>query len=116
MAGHSPIPDNTAVSWDGTTFGWLPTLSSDAESRVLEGHAAVAGLLSAMSDADRFVTAHVLLTKVTGMRHESFPTWNGLKLDMRADNTLIIEPAQRDELAQRWQKYFQTTPRPPTLP
>jgi hypothetical protein len=116
MATHRPIPINAAVHWNGTTFGWVPALSAEAEAIVNEGESAVPDLIGALADADRFVTAHVILTRISGVRHETHPTWNGLQLDLRADNTLVIDPTQRQALAQRWQKYFRSTPRPQALP
>jgi len=115
MLEASRIPNNRAVRWDGTRFGLVPTLSTEAETIVAAGQSAVPALLDALADPNTFVTAHVLLTRVTGVRYETFPRWNGLKVDLRATNEVEIDPEQRTRLAGQWKQYFQTTPRPTTL-
>jgi hypothetical protein len=115
MLEASRIPNNSAVHWDGTRFGLVPTLSTEAETIVAAGQSAVPALLDALTDPNSFVTAHVLLTRITRVQHETFPSWNGLKVDLRATNEVEIDPEQRHRLADQWKRYFQTTPRPTTL-
>jgi hypothetical protein len=116
MAELSDIPNNVAVRWDGTRFGYLPTLSEEAESIVKEGQAVVPILLDAIADPHRFVTAHVLLTKLTGVQYDTFPSWNGLEVNLQANGAVSINPDQRHGLARRWELYFHTEPRPNMLP
>jgi|KBSMisStandDraft_5_1062788.scaffolds.fasta_scaffold2285425_1 hypothetical protein len=108
--------NNDAVRWSGTRFGLLPTLSQEAEAIVSEGEAVVPTLLNALADADRFVSAHVLLTKISGVEYETFPSWNGLEVDIAADGTVTIDSEQRFELARRWERWFHADPRPKKLP
>jgi hypothetical protein len=116
MTQLSDIPDNAAVQWGGTRFGLFPTLSEDAERIMDEGPAAVPILMDAVTLPHIFITAHVLLTKITGVRHETFPSWNGLDVNIHATGDVEIDAEQRHRLAKRWRLYFQTEPRPASLP
>lgn len=116
MTELSDIPDNDAVQWAGTRFGLFPTLSENAERMIKEGQAAVPVLLDALIISHLFVTAHVLLTKITDVRYETFPSWNGLEVDIRAPGDVIIDAGQRHRLAKRWQLYCRSEPKPESLP
>jgi hypothetical protein len=116
MARLSDIPNNDAVHWDGTRFGLLPTLPEEAEYIAREGQVVVPILLDAMTDPHLFVAAHVLLTRITGVQHGTFPAWNGLTVDLRGEAEVSIDPDQMPNLARRWKLYFQTEPRPSLLP
>lgn len=113
---HSTIPENSAIRWDATRFGLLPLLSENVEALEREGEVFIPALLDALLDPQRFVVAHVLLTRMTGVHYETFPTWNGLHVELRADGEVVIDPDQRRRLHQRWRKYFHTEPRPDMLP
>jgi hypothetical protein len=110
------VPSNQAVLWDGTRFGLLPRLSEETLLLDSYRHRAVSELLEALADVDRFVAAHVLLTKLAGIEYEMSPTWNGLKVDLRADESVLIDPAQRLDLARRWKQCHEAVPRSPRLP
>jgi hypothetical protein len=116
MATQFQLPGNDAVRWSGTRFGLIPTLPEESEAIAAKGQSAVPALLDALTDPVRFVTAHVLLTRVTGIQHETFPRWNGLEVDLQPSGAVIIDPDQRLELARRWASYFRMAPRPDTLP
>lgn len=115
VAAQSDIPRNDAVRWQGIRFGLFPALA-DVDDIMKQGQQAVPSLLDALEDADRFVTAHVLLTRIAGVQHETFPEWNSLEVDLRADGTVRIDPEQRHGLARRWKSFFDARPRPVRLP
>ena len=81
-----------------------------------DAEAVITELITALSDVNRFVAAHVLLTSLSHVEYSAFPSWNGLQVDIQADGNAIIDSEQRHELARRWRRWYQTTPRPSTLP
>jgi hypothetical protein len=93
------------VGWDGTDLGLMPRLSDDDErlARQLD-KGDIPALLDALDRQETFVKAHVLLTRLTGVEHETFPTWNELAVDIRADGSVQIDPSQRPGLAERWRR------------
>jgi hypothetical protein len=107
---------NNQVSWEGSPIGLAPTLTGDAAQKLAEKREAIPALVAALSDPDRFVAAHVLLTRLSGVEHSAFPAWNGLAVDLRADGTVDIDPAQRFTLARRWERWAKVSPHPKTLP
>ena len=108
---------NTDVRWTGDYVGLSPVLSGDAGARAAElGQADIPDLLAALSDPGRFVVAHVILTRLSGVEYQAFPDWNGLAVELGADGTTRIDPGQRTELARRWEHWYQTEPRPGALP
>jgi hypothetical protein len=100
---------NTDVEWDGTTLGLVPTVTSPGAQRLLRyGTASAHRLVAALSDPDRFVAAHVILTLVSGVAHDTYPDWNGLTVDIGADGRVGIDPDQRFALVRRWRRWLQT--------
>lgn len=77
---------------------------------------ATPALLAALHDPDRFVVAHVLLTRRSGTEGSAFPEWNGLAVELHPDGTVVIDPAQRFALARRWERWAKEKPRPTSLP
>jgi hypothetical protein len=64
-------------------------------------------LLRALDDPERWVAAHVLLTRRWGRKNPgySFQTeieWNGLDVNIFADNSVHIEEGQRPAIRQYW--------------
>ena len=108
---------NRDVEWHGTAEGLSPDLATERAKRLAgaDAEAVTPGLIAALSEEDRFVAAHVVLTSVSRVEYSAFPTWNGLRVDIRADGSVVIDPGQRHELARRWQRWHRTTPRPATL-
>jgi hypothetical protein len=94
------------VGWGGTDLGLLPQLSDEDEhlARELE-ETDIPALLGALERQETFVKAHVLMTRLTGVEHETFPTWNGLAVDIRADGSVRIDPSQRPVIAERWRQW-----------
>lgn len=102
------------VGWHGTDLGLMPRLSADDERVAQElDQGDIPALLEALERQETFVLAHVLLTRLTHAEHETFPTWNGLAVDIAADGSVRIDPAQRPALAERWRRRtdeFSTSP------
>lgn len=108
---------NGDVEWHGTTLGFHAALATDRAERLSRAEAEVIPeLIKALSDPNKFVAAHVLLTSVTRLEYSTFPSWNGLQVDIKADGQVIIDPEQRHQLARRWKRWYQTSPRPSALP
>lgn len=115
MTKLSDIPDNSALQWSGTRYGLFPTFPEEVEKIINEGESAVPVLLDALNSPQLFVTAHVILTRITGVRHETFPSWNGLEVHIPATGDVEIDVEQRHRLAERWRMYYGTKPRPASL-
>ncbi|GEL98045.1 hypothetical protein [Cellulomonas terrae] len=95
-----------AVDWDGTDLGLLPRLPAEEEGRAVDvDQGDVPALLDALDSTETFVTAHVLLTRLAGGPNETFPTWNGLAVEIRADGSTHVDPAQRPAVAERWRRW-----------
>jgi hypothetical protein len=116
MTSATDIPRNDAIEWSGTRYGLLPTVSDEAERLATAGEAIVPALLHALADPERFVTAHVLLTRISGVSYETFPTWNGIQVTPTADGATEIDAEQRQGLARRWQLWYREEPPPDSLP
>jgi hypothetical protein len=108
---------NADVAWDGSQLGLTPTVLSPAAGRLVRhGPAAARALIALMSDPDRFVAAHVILTLASGVAYSAFPEWNGLVVKLGADGVVEIDADQRFAMADRWQRWYDTTPHPRYLP
>lgn len=95
-----------AVAWDGTDLGLVPRLPAEEEGLAVdldEGDVPV--LVDALDSAETFVTAHVLLTRLAGGPSETFPTWNGLAVEIAADGSTHVDPDQRPAIAERWRRW-----------
>ncbi|WP_273652328.1 hypothetical protein [Cellulomonas fimi] len=103
------LPPDATVTWTAHAFGLSPVVTGDAQADERT-------LLALLDDPDRFVLAHVLLTRDSGVRHETYPTYNGLAVDVRADGTVHVDPAQRAPLRRRWAAWAASDPRPDALP
>lgn len=105
------------VEWEGREEGLTPIFVEGNPEAILElKEKAIRDLIDALSDKHLFVSAHVLLTQISGIEYQAFPTWNGLKVEMASDGTVTINPDQRYESARRWERWYQTEPRPKELP
>lgn len=108
---------NGDVRWEGTYRGFSPRMDEDLFAQFdADDPDDVATLVEALATKDRFVAAHVLLTRVSGIEYSAFPDWNSLRLQMQPDGGIDIDMDQRSELARRWALWQQTDPRPRTLP
>jgi hypothetical protein len=108
---------NSDVTWDGTYRGLTPAIDREDADRIsLLGDQAISDIIAKLSDKNAFAAAHVLLTQLSGVEYETFPTWNGMKVEIMADGTVNIDPETRFDLARRWEHWRQTKPRAKTLP
>jgi hypothetical protein len=106
---------NADIRWNGTLYGLVPTIVSDAARQLLaSGAVAIPQLVGALEDESRFVAAHVLLTMLFGVEYHTAP-WNGLEIELSADDEVRIDPRQRFELARRWRAWQGAAPRPRSL-
>lgn len=99
-----------AVAWEGTDLGLLPVLPTEEEAlagALDEGD--VPALLEALDSVETFVKAHVLLTRISGALSETSPTWNGLAVEIAADGSSHVDPAQRPAVAERWRRWRAAT-------
>jgi hypothetical protein len=106
------IPTNDAVKWQGNRFGLSPELADEAARLLTRGESILPSLLESLSDPRRFVTAHVLLTRITELPYETFPTWNGLQVTIEANGDVTIDSTQRERLLAQWRRHFQDRPHP----
>jgi hypothetical protein len=114
-----PLPTNDTIEWTGQRYGLKPYLEQPAgpETASADEVAALAPpLIEALGDPDRFVVAHVLLTRLSRVSHETFPGWNGLAVELAVDGSSRVDPAQRETLARRWREWLATEPHPSQLP
>jgi hypothetical protein len=109
---------NDDVEWHGTPEGLYAAVATERAKRLAKADAAatIPELINALSDANKFAAAHVLLTSLSRVEYSAFPSWNGLQVDTEADGQIIIDSEQRHELVLRWQRWYQTNPHPSTLP
>ena len=115
----APLPTNDAIEWTGQRYGLKPYLDQPVglETATADEVAAIAPtLIEALGDPDRFVVAHVLLTRLSRVSHETFPGWNGLAVELAVDGTARVDPAQRESLARRWRQWLDADPHPSELP
>jgi hypothetical protein len=117
---HRDVSDlsNDDVEWHGTAEGLNAALATKRAKRLAraDAEAILPELIAGLSDADKFAAAHALLTVLSHVDYSAFPSWNGLQVDIQPDGRTIIDAEQRRGLARRWQRWYQTTPRPSTLP
>jgi hypothetical protein len=107
---------NTDVTWDATYDGLAPRLSERAAAQLRADEATIAALLALLDDPERFVAAHVALTRVAAFEYSAFPDWNGLRVELGPDGLATVDPGQRPALAARWRAWHAASPRPRALP
>ena len=98
------------VGWHGTDLGLAPQLS-DSDERLVKAldEEDIPVLLDALDSEATFVTAHVLLTRLTGVPHETAPSWNGLVIDIGPDGSTHVDPAQRPAIVDLWRRWLATS-------
>ena len=62
--------------------------------------------MATLSDPDRFVAAHILLTRYSRVEHSAFPAWNGLAVPSTGRNCLG-QLSREDNDFNNSRKYFQ---------
>jgi hypothetical protein len=96
--------DNSDVSWDGNFLGLQPRLSDRAKSfgRTLSPDEKVA-LIAALDDENRYVIAHVLLSRGTDFQSDA-SQWNGLHVELKAGNSVSYPEGQMERLQRFWRE------------
>ena len=101
---HASAMNNSGVSWDGDDIGLTVRIVGTHEQWLLKTRQFPRELLlDALSDTNRWVAAHVILTLRNDHpfrcdRHE----WNGLKVEISADNESHIDPGQMPMIRSLW--------------
>lgn len=103
---------NHDIEWDASYDGFVPRISERASAALVADEATVTTLLEYLADPERFVLAHVGLTRISGRPYPVFPTWNGLKIELASDGQVSIDAAQREALIQRWRAWRTTASKP----
>ena len=96
---------NRDIEWDATFDGFVPRISERASAAFSADEATIATLLEYLSDPERFVLAHVGLTRISGRPYSVFPSWNGLKIDLAIYAQVSIDHGQRDALIRHWRAW-----------
>ncbi len=103
MNQEHPNITNSDVQWTGDYVGLMPTLSGNSANAMQHASESdMSDLIRALEDPLRFVAAHVLLTKLSGVQYQTFPKWNGLTVEIDSDGQSHYDPQQRFDLARRW--------------
>ena len=96
---------NSDIAWDGTYIGLTPRIEGEPSRNVLAlGTPATAALVAALDDPERFAAAHVLLTQIRmhGAFEVSGHSWNQLRVELRTNGQVTLDPAQRHQLKAFW--------------
>jgi RNA polymerase sigma factor (sigma-70 family) len=107
------------VKWDGQYFGIVAHLQSERAKKLgAIGEPAIPALIKALTDKDRFASAHAILAMIASGSPPEYVLFNGYPIDvfLPADGKTFIDPAQRFDLKRRWQKWLETSPSPKKLP
>jgi hypothetical protein len=94
---------NEDLDWDGTPAGIMPHVSGATTLVGRYGTAAIDLMFATLDDPDRFVSAHFLLTcLVLDMTPQDGGHWDVLHVELFADGSQQIDPAQRTMLKKVW--------------
>jgi hypothetical protein len=106
------------VKWDGQWIGIVAHLDSERAKRLgAIGEPAIPALIRAVSDREKFASAHAILTMIaSGSMPDFVPCGNGIAVEIPAKGPVVIDRAQRVNLQRRWQKWYEMNPRPQQLP
>jgi len=101
--------NNNDIKWDGSFLGLQPEMiNRNLEKLVTSKNPQIDQLLlSALEDADRYIASHVILT----LRHcNNFQfdaaSWNGLAVQLLANNTTTFLNNNLGKLKDDWLKRF----------
>jgi len=107
---------NKDVQWEGNFLGLSPSLiGKNAKQLLKNGEQSIPYLLESLSNSDKFVAAHVILTYISKVEYTTYPTWNTMAVIIMPDGTVNIDLEQRHTLAYKWKKWYNSNPRPKTL-
>jgi hypothetical protein len=119
---------NSDVRWDGNFLGLQPNFSG-ASKLIVEDRRRVSfsELVSALDDERRYIAAHALLSALTGHSidssaggidpetgsilpgtEEAAGKFNGLRVDLRTDGSVVISDQQRRMIARKWKAWLKS--------
>lgn len=106
---------NAGIRWDGDFVGLIAWVAGEAEQEVLrQGRECTPELIGALRDPTRWIAAHVLLSMLWGdqMRsessvHGSVVELNHLRIGLRADGSVLVDPSQRGRIERMWKSRTQ---------
>lgn len=99
---------NIGILWDGDIIGLQPYLIGEDEKWLLKTELDPTPLLlKALSDKDRWVAAHVILTLRYSLQKKEFfiksPTqWNGLRVELLGSGKVKIDGSQQVVIRKFW--------------
>ena len=98
------ILTNADIRWDGTDLGLHPFVEGRPANKLLGlGKLASPALRKALSDPNKFVAAHVLLTQIEKKKYQiSASRWNNLSVNLHADGTVNYLPEQITKIMAMW--------------
>ena len=102
---------NADIQWDGNIAGLSPTITGPSKSFLTESNSAIIrALIELLTDENRYIAAHVLLTHLA---HEQFEFtanhWNDLRVEIMADNRIVIPSNQQPRLIKKWNQWLANT-------
>jgi len=98
---------NSDVDFQGTAFGLHPIVNNPIAKIIIKSKDSNIDdrLFEMLDDENTFVVAHVLLSyRYKIERENSVESWDGLKVEILADNEEVIDSRQRAELKKMWAK------------
>lgn len=99
---------NEQIDWDGSYVGLLPKVKDD-EIKNIEAHGKLTNdlLLNELTDPNKFVTAHYLLTKINLKEIKISSThWNNLKISLHASGTEDYHTEQIKDIVKFWNQHL----------
>ncbi len=100
---------NKDVQWDGNFLGLYPKIinKSLADLVSIPDLQIDQSLLLALEDENRYVVSHVLLTmRNCKSYHFDTESWNGLQVQIHADNTVTFSGNDLIRLKEDWIKFL----------
>jgi len=97
---------NEEIEWHGTIAGLQPIVRGENAKALLNAqNGKVDQSLVQIFNERQFAAAHVLLSlRLDRERSTSGEKWNGLAVDLMADGSVKVDPAQRVALKEQWEK------------
>lgn len=99
--------DNAQVEWDGTFVGLTPRLTEDTgKVATVATKADIHLLIAALHDKQRYVAAHVLLVKLTGIEGvQNGHSWYGLEVQLQGNGNVRYDKDAQAKLVASWGKW-----------
>src|SRR5688572_14685234 len=99
---------------DGNIAGLWPTITGPSKTFLTNSDPSIVpALIESLTDQHRYIAAHVLLTLRS---HEQFELtashWNGLRIELLADNSILIPTGQQPRLIKKWTQWHAANPKP----